>query len=388
LIQLLRALPVMLTISTLTGVAHHQQWLDWMENTAIDFYLATVSPNESRNVVLVTIGDADYRDLFDARSPLEPGMLRQLIDGILASRPAVLGVDVLTDETAPHIFRDLQDQPVVWVQDASPEGTSPANPPFWHVDRVLGQDGLSPAVKTGLAIFPRDRDGLVRRYHRELPVHTPTGVTMRPTLPSALVSAYCAAGATPHCACGPAASSAAGDPLWLNLAGDRYSFRKIPAAAIDALSRADRKTIPDLTGAIVILGGTFAQGRDSYATPIGFLSGVELTAFAAQSELECRGIRLAGSTLMGVVDFLMGVALVAFNWLRPPETKWHALGHSLAMLVLAVAASYLTFRAASYWATFIPMGVGVWLEDLYSRFRESRHLERELERYRTRYGPL
>lgn len=182
---------------------------------------------------------------------------------------------------------------------------------------------------------------------------------------------------------------AAGESLWFNFAGDRYTFRKIPAGAIFQTWMQDQ-TLPtdDFKNKIVLLGGTFAAGRDVHPTPLGEVSGVELTAFAIESELTGGGIRPSHHLVMLAAELAAAVVLVWMNWRWPPGSRWNVVATASAILLFAAAGSYVAFRAFGYWASFIPIGAGVWLHQLYERARDTDHARHELEAYRQRYGPL
>jgi CHASE2 domain-containing sensor protein len=393
LIHLARALPIIVAASLCTWVAHKGGWLDSFENTALDLYFSAKTPRDARHVVLVTITDDDYQNLFSAHSPLRPSMLKLIIDAILAGEPAVVGVDVLTADVDPALFEDLRKRQVIWAQDARPESgpTGHAQPQRWRLERVLGRDALAPGIKTGLAVFPRDRDGLIRRSFREFESQVENGSIVRPTLAWALVREYCrSVGGAPGCKSDTTEEGAhKGDALWMNFAGDRYSFRKIAAGAVyDSWTKHQEAPSRDFKGAIVILGGTFAAARDSYRTPVGELAGVELMAFAVESELEARGIRQSNAALMLSAEFVISILLVALNWMLPPGSRWQWAISGTGVAVLAIAASYVVFNALGYWASFVPLLVGVWLHQLYDRTHESAKARVDLEAYKERYGPL
>jgi CHASE2 domain-containing sensor protein len=376
----------------LTTCAHQRGLLNSFESTALDAYVATAAPRSGVNVVIVTITEDDYRnpELFGGRSPLNASKLRILVDAILAGKPAVLGVDVATpDPAAGAAFESLNEPRVVWVQDAFLDAPDSSASSEWKLDRVLGSDSPPEGDGVGLSLFPRDADGIVRRYYRGITLTTDRGSVTRPSLAWAVLRMYCARETALECGRVRADPDAAGESLWFNFAGDRYTFRKIPAGAILRTWMQDR-TLPtdDLSGAIVLLGGTFAAGRDAHATPLAEVSGVELTAFAIESELTGGGIRPSHHWTMLAAELAAAVFLVWMNWRWPPGSRWNVMANAGAILLLAAAGSYVAFRAFGYWASFIPIGAGVWLHQFYERARDADHARRELEVYRQRYGPL
>lgn len=382
-------------MSTLTTLAQKLGLLDSFESVAVDAYIASAAPRQVGDLVIVTITDDDYRnpDLFGGLSPLNASKLRALVDAIVSGGPAVIGVDVSTaDADKARAFEKLRDPRIVWVQDAIQEasGESGSAEARWHLDGVLGRDTPEEGLQVGLSLFPRDSDGFVRRYHRQLPLKTAEGTITRPSLPWSILQRYCAAASSPECGrIRNEAATEGHEALWFNFAGDRYAFRRIPAGAIyQAWVQDGKLPTEDFRGKIVLLGGTFSAARDVYPTPLGQVAGVELTAFAIESELHGGGIRSSNHLLMLIVEFMVAVALVWLNWRWTPGSRMNAVVISMAIPVLAVIGSYIAFRALGYWANFVPIGIGVWLDQLHERAHQAKQAREQLEEYRRRYGPL
>jgi CHASE2 domain-containing sensor protein len=392
--QLLRAMPVMVVLTLLTAWADHSLHLfDSLNLLALDAF-ATVGGPTSSDVLLVTIGDDDYRTMFGNRSPLDPARLRTLIEAVLKQSPAVLGVDISTADDGDAQLREVLSKTgpeIVWVRDAFFTEPSSSRTATLQLDRVLGGNDPPPHASVGLSIFPQDADRLVRGYYRRVPLKTTAGDIAPPSLAWAIVEAYCQPRLTADPSSNPrpcidvsrapieAQKDPADEPLWFNFAGESYQFRKVAAGAVESAP-------PGLfSNRIVLIGGTFGAGRDLYATPLGRMFGVELTALAIEVELHGGGITAANEMVMIAMDLAAGVLLVWINWRWDPASRLTVAMTAAAILGLAVLASYVAFQGIRSWASFVPVGVGVWLHSFYDRAREVNALRHELEECRKRH---
>jgi CHASE2 domain-containing sensor protein len=390
-----RARYVIVGVSSLTTLLHHYHLLYSLESAALDANIVWSEP-PAANTVIVTINDQDYVDLFDGRSPLDRGRLQSIIAWILSGHPATLGVDIVTAEPNDKtLTRDLDASRIVWVRDAVPISEANAETGTeskWRLDPVLGVDTPSREWVNGLSLFPRDADGFVRRYYRwlSLPGANENERIVEPSFAWAVLRHYCQTqGSQPPCArITRLAEERTQEPLWFNFAGDRYTFRKIAAGAVERMIAAHVPPPPEFTGNIVLFGGTFVAARDTYPTLLGERSGVELTAFAIESELKGGGIRQSNYWLMLVAEIAAGIVLVCLNCFWPPTSRLNVITTGGGIIALALAGSLVAFHAFSYWGSFIPIGVAVWLHEFYDTVEVASHERQELERYRQRYGPL
>lgn len=385
----------MLAVTAATAYADQRLHLfDSLQMAGLDTF-AAASAATSSDVVLVTIDDDDYRKMFGNRSPLDAGALRTIIDAVLAQSPAVLGVDISTAEAGDAGLRDIVSRtktPVVWVRDAFTQ-SSPSRDATWELDRVLGADEPPGGANVGLSTFPLDADRLVRGYYRHVSLRTSGGERTLASLAWAVVEAYC----PPQTPADPRRDQRGCDkvrnrgrtetskpeteePLRFNFAGESYTFRKVAAGAVEAAP-------PGLfKDHVVLIGGTFGAGRDFYATPLGRMSGVELTAMAIEAELNGGGITTANEALMIAMDLAAGVLLVWINWRWNPASRVTVAITGGAIIALAILASYVAFQGGGYWVNFVPVGVGVWLHSFYDRAREADALRHELEECRKRHA--
>src|SRR5436309_8694376 len=121
--HLAHAMPVIVGVTALTWVADRLHLLDSFHFFAMDVFVASAAPPQSDTAVIVDISDDDYREMFNARSPLDPTKLAQIIDDVAKSNPAVIAVDVSTsDSSDADLLKRFRAAPVpiVWARDAFP----------------------------------------------------------------------------------------------------------------------------------------------------------------------------------------------------------------------------------------------------------------------------
>jgi CHASE2 domain-containing sensor protein len=343
--------------------------LEHMETSGLDTFNIRQAPKDPSKVVIIAIDDEDYKTLFGETSPLDSGVLQDLLCAIAEAKPKVIAVDIDTSAPGFRAIHTESDWPaIVWGRDALWNGKA------FHVLPVLG--GQNPERNLdGVAIaqFPTDTDGIVRRYHRTLPVES--GV-MADSLPWAVAKAACP---DPASVKGCKAIQKAEETrqanseraLILNFAGERFSFKPLSASKVlQAMYLPGWKTDSPLRGQIVLVGGIYHAARDIEVTPVGQMFGVQLVAQAAETELNGGGIRPMNEIVAFVLDLLSGASLIYINY-RNLRNLRRALTLSLAgLVILPLISSYLAFSTLSRWFNFVPMIVGVLLHELYEHARE------------------
>jgi CHASE2 domain-containing sensor protein len=359
---------VILSVSVLVHLLHQGIWFSPFETAALDSLLLQKQPKEAHDIIVVGINDSDYEELFKSRSPLDPGQLQALLEAIARGHPSLIGVDI---DTSDPQFRGLaapQQPPVVWAQDAQfdIDGQCECFGPL----PVLG--GLNPGLLTGIALMPRDADGLLRSYRRRF--HTPVGWI--PSFASRLVS-------TDHRKLreGRNAGNEQGEELILDFAGDRYRFPRLNATDVlntsKSLGWSERNRGP-LWGKIVLLGGSYRAARDEYMTPLGVMSGLDLTALATESELEGGGIKPVNQVVLAGLEILASILLVWIHWRLP--LIWALVGSLLAIPLAAFAASALVFQTLAYWMNAVPLFAAVLIHQLYEYAVQYREMYLKLVR--------
>jgi len=139
----------------------------------------------------------------------------------------------------------------------------------------------------------------------------------------------------------------------INFIGPAGSFLTIPSDAVAAIGDAGVDVAGDnpLRGRTVLVGGTFADGRDIHRTPYGFMPGVEIQAnivhMLATGSLVRPAGWLAGFGVQLVAVLLAGLVMVA---VRP---LWGTAVCLAGALLLGVPASYLAFSRGGYWVDFL-----------------------------------
>ena len=233
----------------------------------------------SPKIVLVTIGDDEYADDFGRKSPLRPARVRQFIDAILTFQPRVVGVDLITDHW-PDSWRDFDNSNN---GGASVIGRPPTRI-IWAAtteDASVSSSATRPLQCFAMPRYERDPDGTIRK--QVLSVDGP-GKSLAPSF--ALAVSRSARGES----CTPAEAGQKGQrDDRIRFTGSHHLFRRFAAAKVLAdASETEVASGPsplkeELEGAIVLLGGTFEEARDSYKTPIGTRAGVEILAHAVES---------------------------------------------------------------------------------------------------------
>jgi CHASE2 domain-containing sensor protein len=357
---------VILAICALTFTAEHAGLLDRFENAGLDAFNILMAPKDPSNIVLIGIDDADYQKQFSGRSPLDPEKLHDLIDAIARGCPRVIGVDI---NTSSQDFQKMRIEPgwppIVWGQDMDSSGG------YHQPIPVLGGRPLRENMdRAGIAALPQDSDGVIRRYAR----YFRTGPESRSKVSSFPWQIRQAARNIRD----EPADSDDPEPLRLNFAGERYSFSPLSADNVLRVSKGEGWAGTDgpLRDKIVLLGGTYREARDSYVTPVGTMAGMQLMAQAVESEFG-GGIRLPNLLFALLIDILIGFVLVYFHHQFRPSTA--LILSLLALPVLSIVGSFLSFGTFALWFNFVPVMIGVLIHQLYNHAAKYNRLRREFE---------
>ena len=359
----LRASVVIVSVSLATLLLEHLGWLDRFETTSLDAFNIFQQTDDPADVVMIGISDDDYQRTFGAKSPLDCGHVKEILDAILAGKPRMVGVDL---ETASGDFSCLRlDQlspdapPIVWAQDAVRD---PPNTAFTPMP-VLNGATRRPLDLAGIVQFPVDADGVIRRYAR----HLATTQGAAASFPWLVAKTACAKGCAACCT----ESESGAEMLRLNFAGDRFNFTPLSVQPMLMSARSEGwATAGPLRDRIVLVGGDYRAARDRHATPIGERSGLQLLAQSIESELQHRGIRTLNWAIAFVLDLVAGFLLVAVH-LRFERRPAITLVTSLVLMpVLALVSSRIAFATLSLWFNFVPLVVSVVIHQLYEHTRE------------------
>ena len=419
-------LPLLLGITLAVSILETRGYLHGLETYALDRFLRLGATQQSRDIVLVTINDGDYKTYFHETSPLCAATLLDAIQRIGRAKPRVIGVDIDTSSTtfepAPRFPAN-----VIWGRTAQPLGDS-ARQKTARVDGleaivragILGGDFHETATRDGIiatspesavARFPCDEDGVVRRYARAFysdKVEGGATGAKRPaagrvlSFPCAVALKYLRAGAADNGSA--AAAEAAYEKLWDEAIHDHESpvIKFVPRPRTDRGERIGRfQIIPfsaivenpaltegksPMTGRIVLVGGTYGAGRDQCLTPVGLLAGVELTAEVIDAECKGRFVREASFYLAPALDIAAGLCLVSLNWYF--RARWMLLVNLALIVFLSVLCSLIALSVAAYWFNFTAVLTGVWLHVEWDRAKEAGEMRKELTKYQEKFGAL
>lgn len=403
--RLRRAFPLIIVFVLLTSLLEYGGWLRSFETAALDTFVLLKNPLEDKHVVIVGITREDYREVFGGRSPLDPTRLKEVIDAIAKGNPTLIGVNL---DTSSESFRGLQPPPapvVVWSRGAEraalrqqgdaeggEEGVAEIGKgllrrvlPFvlrpeeerFTVSDVLGRGGSAPP--SGLALMPRDSDGAIRRYRRSFKTWEPDAPTMD-SFSWAVVKEYLKSR-------GRALEQAedSGEVWVMSYAVKEYAFKPISVKEVlnshqGAGWQGERGPLKDK---IVLLGGVYPESRDQHYTPDGPRYGVELLAYAVESDLQGKTIRPPSKYVVGLVELLVGFVLVLVHSRFGKRPK-HLRYTLLVVPLLTLLASLFVFSSLALWAIFLPTLLAVLFQQLYEdvqQYRKSRvdELYREAE---------
>jgi len=326
--RLLQLWAVGLLAACLVTGASAMGYLESLQARALDLLIYLQSPRQPSGLVIVAIDDAAF-DALGRRQPLPRDYLARVLRGVTRAGATVIGLDIsLRTASAPADDRALAeaiaelgvhgDRRLVVAGTALPS-TGP-----------LSEPAIRRLVTTSAPDVPVDGDAVLRR-------------------------AVLRVGGMPSFAAAVAGVpvSEAGALYRINFIGPPGSFLTIPSDAVAAIGDAAVDIAGDnpLRGRIVLVGGTFADGRDIHRTPYGLMPGVEIQANIVHMLVTGSLVRpagwLAGFGVQLVAVFLAGLVMVA---VRP---LWGTAVCLAGALLLGVPASYLAFSRGGYWVDFL-----------------------------------
>jgi len=141
-----------------------------------------------------------------------------------------------------------------------------------------------------------------------------------------------------------------------------------------------------LKDAILLVGGTYAAGRDVYVMPVGPRYGMELVAQAVETTLAHGGIRKTNQYVAHALEIVVGLVILVILWRFPGQSAFFAT--LVAAQGLALVASFLAFGSFAYWFNFVPMLGGLWLYYQWEQRKEQKALLQELKSLREELARL
>jgi CHASE2 domain-containing sensor protein len=318
-----------------------------LANSSLDAAIEIEHPVPAHSVRLVTINDDDYRNLFHARSPLDPAVLGNLLTAISQGNPRAIVVDIDTNDPS---FSSMQTPqiPVIWnvSGDQQPDGKFTLDPP-------LGGRPLPAGSMKALAAAPQDDRGIVRGYQPVYPLASGGFVDSPGYAAAQVVAAHPSS----------LSSMQGSETHFLD-----YRYRFVPVSATDLLNDAKSagwNKAGIFTGQVVVVGGAYRAGRDQYSTPRGLMDGCEVVAQSASAEIDGTYIGAVSRWMTGGLLVVGGLATLAvYHWLkfRP------AFLISLAMVpLLSVISNFILFHRFAAWGAMVPLVIAVIVAELYSK---------------------
>ena len=372
--RVLRAMLIGLLVSVAVTALSRTGILAGWETRAVDAFLFLRERVPAPEIVLVVIDDDAFAAL-GQRQPLPRRYLADLADFLLRSGARVVAFDlVVTTPSQPEDDQALVATARRWAAErpgalvfaslAVPEAGS-------HAYTLLPPFSPELTALLGFANAPVGADGVVRRF---TPALTASGGGRIPALSLAALAGSTGLGAgevvarlgaaratiplpvrDEHGRLARAETSLAqlgGIPWRIDYTGPPGAFTSFPSEPLVALARSG--TTPDADNPfrdrIVLVGATFLESRDSFPTPTGLMSGVEIQANMVNTLLARRTLlpppwylNLALLTAVCVSISLLSL------WLRP---AWLALV-ALGLVAALVAASYEAYTRGGYWLDFL-----------------------------------
>jgi CHASE2 domain-containing sensor protein len=359
--------------------------LHGFETRWMDLMAYVDRPEFRAPVTVVAITDADYRSpvFFRGMSPLHPEPLARLLRTVAAHRPRGIVLDV---QIHPGVAE-------------TPDRVAGRLALYRTLDS-LGRDGRMPLVlvrEPQSEVAPAEAAGTLQREWGLLTTHPGlhwadpgiawTGEVARALppyreernpgerLPTVLGAAVEAFGLPPHRSAPfwAVVEERPTEPWHIRYTGrfldDTSSVSPVRVTASSVLSS---PVVPGqvslLTDRIVLIGGTYLEGRDFHGTPLGEMPGVYVWAEALASWIRNDALREPPANIALPLEFLIGV-LAGWLLLRFGP-GWGLLYSVSVVLPLTVLFSLLTFGDRVLFVNFLPAFVAV-----YTHYQIELHLE-------------
>ena len=138
---------------------------------------------------------------------------------------------------------------------------------------------------------------------------------------------------------------------------------------LDLADGAGWQTDGPIKDKIVLIGGAYTAS-DEHETPLGWMLGVEVLAYAIETELHGGGMKPASPVTITLLGGFVGlVLLLLFQHFTP--TKALLLSFP-TILLLGMVCSLLTFRTIAFWAYFVPIQLAVLVQEGYVQAKDYR----------------
>jgi CHASE2 domain-containing sensor protein len=422
----LRALVFAVVIVGLLSVPEGLGWLHAPSATFLDSFIRWVQPGVSNDILVLEINQYDYKNYFRSGSPLKPCLVFELIESVRGAKPAVIGVDLDTSDGSWQEFSELQlnkkcpeltDREELTKDMQDMLGRSPGTPVVWaelpastgeELGNKIEQDQtveLRPALggklsnwqSAGVALIPIDPDSVVRHYRNHY-LTVPIGSVASEFFARVIADQFAQSGNSR--AQKNLAANALSDRNWvLNYGGGPDAFVTLHMSDFldgDPLKgpfTRRKLSTPLLSGKVVLIGGSYAEARDVYRTPLGDMAGVVLMAHALDSLCSRKPV----GDLNPIISFILHVVaglLISLIFFPPLRRRLHlsiGLATILALLLMFIGPTVISvflFHTGTVWFDFIPVMAGMFLHQGVEQYLELRDSEVELRNLHRHLGEV
>ena len=400
-----QSLSLGVAVHSLLSIASYLGYLEIVEAKALDFLMLLRGQQRSPEIVLIKIDDQAFAKLGE-KQPLPRSYVASLIDIATRGGAKVIGIDIeFKVATDPAEDGKL----LAAIAAAEANGVTKIVPVY--VIRPAQEDGQgvtyrhAPFFAAGLKVIggfanaPMDADGLVRQV--PLAVRGEDGAVL-PSLALAVLARHAGydssslgrqlrAGDTVrlnlpewHKLSGKLLPNSTPfefyrDESWkINFAGGQGSFASLPSEPLAQLARANIPLAADnpFRGKIVLIGASFQESRDFFATPSGLMSGLEIHANIIHTLLTRSQIRPANRLIAAFLLLLFAAAASVLTTLFRPATV--IVLSIVAIPVVLLPLSYAALTQLGLWVDFVtPLVVTSW-GALATEYRDSRQVRKSL----------
>ncbi len=400
-----KSLLVGVVVSTLVSIASYLGYLDSLEAKALDLLLRLRGQQRSPEIVLIKIDDQAFAKLGE-KQPLPRDYIASLIDIAARGGAKVVGIDIeLKVASDPAADQKL----LTAIAAAEANGVTKVVPVYLIRPGQEDEQGVTyrhapffaPGLKVvaGFANAPMDADGLVRQV--PLVVRGEDG-TILPSLALAVLARHAG-----YDSASLSAQLRAGDavrlnlPEWhklngkllptttpiefhrdeswkINFTGGQGSFASLPSEPLAQLARANIPLAVDnpFRGKIVLIGASFQESRDFFATPNGLMSGLEIHANIIHTLLTRSQIQPANRIVAASLLLLFAAAASVLTTLLRPATV--VVLSMVAIPVVLLPLSYAALTQLGLWVDFVTPLLVIGWGALATEYRDSRQVRKSL----------
>ena len=329
-------------------------YFESLQVRALDLLMYLQSPRQPGTIVIVAVDDAAF-DALGRRQPIPRDYLARVLRGVGRAGAATVGFDISLRTAGPTAEDAALAQAIA---EFSERGRRLVVASATLPDRgPLADSSLAKLIVLSAPEVPVDGDAIVRRVVVKVGRDVAFGAAVTQS-----------------------EASEAGLVLPINFVGPPGSFLTIPSDAVAAIGDAGADLAGDnpLRGRIVLVGGTFQDGRDFHMTPFGRMAGVEIQANIAQMLLTQSFVRPAGwIAVLGVQLVAVLLAGLVMTAMRPLSGTVVCLA---AAAILGIPASLAALRRG-YLVDFLLPVLAVALLGLGADLLARRRLREALGRY-------